>query len=398
MEAVTAELYRLVKELKITSFRVDKSIMYEQGNWITIAVGAISLNILTVACSKWKLHHALVLIWYFLFRDKSSNSLPLNSNEGNGEFQIQKDLDMGTQCLVHKGRMNFHLDYFCCHDLVVGVTVGSILHCLQTQQEETVESKQIWNSVLAFSGTKAMAGPWRKKLDLVRSMPLLKAMIPLLSTAHLLAYRGTDKLCPSSHSSPLGWPLGWPRYLLALSHAAAPLQMPVGLAGDLGEPFWLRRASSAILLPLFGEHWKTPWGSVPAVPAQSPPEGASWQTLTFALGRHKESMALLADLGWDAFHLESSWNFTTWRSDKNPHISAGLSSSSIWNLESVCWLHFKDPVEELLEMGWAWTGALPQIWQKTVAGFSRVAIRAFLLYCSISTSPLVFLLWDSNCN
>lgn len=29
MEAVTAELYRLVKELKITSFRVDKSIMYE---------------------------------------------------------------------------------------------------------------------------------------------------------------------------------------------------------------------------------------------------------------------------------------------------------------------------------------------------------------------------------
>lgn len=128
------------------------------------------------------------------------------------------------------------------------------------------------------------------------------------------------------------------------------------------------------------------------------PEGASWQTLTFALGRRRESMALLADLGWDALHLESSWNFTTWRPDKNPHISAELSSSSIWNLASVGWLCFKDPVEELLEMGWTWTGALPQIWQKTVAGFSRVAIRTFLLYCSISTLPLVFLLWDSSCN
>ncbi|KAM7047689.1 uncharacterized protein M8220_005461 isoform 3-T8 [Acridotheres tristis] len=82
-------------------------------------------------------------------RDKSSNSLPLNSNEGKGEFQIQKDSDIGTQCLAHKGRMNFHLDCFCCHDLVVDVTVGSILHCLQTHQEETVESKQIWNSFLA---------------------------------------------------------------------------------------------------------------------------------------------------------------------------------------------------------------------------------------------------------
>ncbi|KAM7047682.1 uncharacterized protein M8220_005461 isoform 1-T4 [Acridotheres tristis] len=81
--------------------------------------------------------------------DKSSNSLPLNSNEGKGEFQIQKDSDIGTQCLAHKGRMNFHLDCFCCHDLVVDVTVGSILHCLQTHQEETVESKQIWNSFLA---------------------------------------------------------------------------------------------------------------------------------------------------------------------------------------------------------------------------------------------------------
>ncbi|KAM7047690.1 uncharacterized protein M8220_005461 isoform 4-T9 [Acridotheres tristis] len=34
--------------------------------------------------------------------DKSSNSLPLNSNEGKGEFQIQKDSDIGTQCLAHK--------------------------------------------------------------------------------------------------------------------------------------------------------------------------------------------------------------------------------------------------------------------------------------------------------
>ena len=32
METVTAELYGLVKELKITPFRVDKNIMYEQGN------------------------------------------------------------------------------------------------------------------------------------------------------------------------------------------------------------------------------------------------------------------------------------------------------------------------------------------------------------------------------
>lgn len=66
METVTAELYGLVKELKITPFRADKNIMYEQGNWITIAVGAISLNILTVVCSKWKLHHAVILIWHFL--------------------------------------------------------------------------------------------------------------------------------------------------------------------------------------------------------------------------------------------------------------------------------------------------------------------------------------------
>lgn len=32
VETVTAELYGLVKELKITPFRVDKTIMYEQGN------------------------------------------------------------------------------------------------------------------------------------------------------------------------------------------------------------------------------------------------------------------------------------------------------------------------------------------------------------------------------
>jgi len=32
METVTAELYGLVKELKITPFRIDKTIMYAQGN------------------------------------------------------------------------------------------------------------------------------------------------------------------------------------------------------------------------------------------------------------------------------------------------------------------------------------------------------------------------------
>lgn len=118
------------------------------------------------------------------------------------------------------------------------------------------------------------------------------------------------------------------------------------------------------------------------------PEGASWQTLTFALGRHRETMVLLADLGWDVLHLASRWNFTTWRSNQNEHISAGLSSSSIGNLASVCWLHFKDPVKQLLKMGWAWTGALPQIWQKTVARFSRVAISfsVLLQHLYIATS------------
>lgn len=66
VETVTAELYGLVKELKITPFRVDKTIMYEQGNWITIVVGAISLSILTVVCSKWELHHAVLLVWHFI--------------------------------------------------------------------------------------------------------------------------------------------------------------------------------------------------------------------------------------------------------------------------------------------------------------------------------------------
>lgn len=94
METVTAELYGLVKELKITPFRIDKTIMYARGNWITTVVRARSLNILTVVCSKWELYHAVLLSRHFLLRDKSWHSSPKNSTGSHEEFEIQKDLDM----------------------------------------------------------------------------------------------------------------------------------------------------------------------------------------------------------------------------------------------------------------------------------------------------------------
>lgn len=169
--------------------------------------------------------------------------------------------------------------------------------------------------------------------------------------------------------------------LAAVSHAAAPLQLPgSGLGRRSRGALW---AEESILSRV---HCCLCLGSAERGPGvlyllsllSAHPEGASWQTLTLAPGRRTESTPLLAGLGGDALRFTSSWNFTRLKSDKNPRISAGLSSPSIWNLASVCWLRFWEPVEQLLEMGWGWTGALPQIWQKTVAGFSGVAIRGFL--------------------
>lgn len=210
-------------------------------------------------------------------------------------------------------------------------------------------------------------------------MAPLKATVPLPSRARVCLPAGalTGRVpLPTAVPRDHLWDEGT-SCLAAISHAAAPLHMPGS---------WLGRRSQEISVGLRREsilswvHCCLCLGSTERCLGllyllsllSAPPEGAS-----FAQGRQRGSTPLLADLGWDALHLASSWNFT-WISDKTPHISAGLPSSSVWNLASVCWLHFWDPAEQLLEMGWGWTGALPQIWQKTLAGSSRVAIRVFL--------------------
>lgn len=86
----------------------------------------------------------------------------------------------------------------------------------------------------------------------------------------------------------------------------------VVLAGDLREPVGLRREPSTEFTAAFV------WGALKDALGfcllsllSAHREGAS-----FALGRHRESTPLLTDLGWDALHLASNWNFTTWKSDK----------------------------------------------------------------------------------
>lgn len=87
------------------------------------------------------------------------------------------------------------------------------------------------------------------------------------------------------------------------------------------------------------------WVLVATTPAKCPSQVSILAAANPCSRQAKGRDASAAGLGGDAVLLASSQNFTVWKSDKKC-ISAGRSSSSIWNLASMYWLHFWDPGEQ----------------------------------------------------